>query len=64
MDTGGGGGGISNIQPQPTKDYAGFISSVERAALGPQKFGTGQDLIKYLESTGRKGVFYKRTRIH
>jgi hypothetical protein len=56
---GGGGGGISNIQPQPTKDYAGFISSVERAALGPQKFGTGQDLIKYLESTGRKGVSTK-----
>jgi hypothetical protein len=57
--TGGGGGGISNIQPQPTKDYAGFVSSVERAALGPQKFGTGQDLIKYLESTGRKGVSTK-----
>jgi hypothetical protein len=56
---GGGGGGISNIQPQPTKDYAGFVSSVERAALGPQKFGTGQDLIKYLESTGRKGVSTK-----
>jgi hypothetical protein len=56
---GQGGGGISNIQPQPTKDYAGFVSSVERAALGPQKFGTGQDLIKYLESTGRKGVSTK-----
>jgi hypothetical protein len=56
---GTGGGGISNIQPQPTKDYAGFVSSVERAALGPQKFGTGQDLIKYLESTGRKGVSTK-----
>jgi hypothetical protein len=56
--TGGGGGGISNIQPQPTKDYAGFISSVERAALGPQRFGTGQDLIKYLEA-GRKGVSTK-----
>jgi hypothetical protein len=55
---GGGGGGISNIQPQPTKDYAGFVSSVERAALGPQKFGTGQDLIKYLEA-GRKGVSTK-----
>jgi hypothetical protein len=55
---GGGGGGISNIQPQPTKDYAGFISSVERAALGPQRFGTGQDLIKYLEA-GRKGVSTK-----
>jgi hypothetical protein len=57
---GGGSGGISNIQPQPTKDYAGFVSSVERAALGPQKFGTGQDLIKYLESTGkRSGVSTK-----
>jgi hypothetical protein len=56
---GGGGGGISNIQPQPTKDYAGFVSSVERAALGPQRFGTGQDLIKYLGSTGRKGVSTK-----
>jgi hypothetical protein len=56
---GGGGGGISNIQPQPTRDYAGFVSSVERAALGPQKFGTGLDLIKYLESTGRKGVSTK-----
>jgi hypothetical protein len=55
---GQGGGGISNIQPQPTKDYAGFVSSVERAALGPQKFGTGQDLIKYLEA-GRKGVSTK-----
>ena len=56
---GQGGGGISNIQPQPTKDYAGFVSSVERAALGPLKFGTGQDLIKYLESTNRKGVSTK-----
>jgi hypothetical protein len=56
---GTGGGGISNIQPQPTKDYAGFVSSVERAALGPQRFGTGLDLIKYLESTGRKGVSTK-----
>jgi hypothetical protein len=55
---GQGGGGISNIQPQPTKDYAGFVSSVERAALGPQRFGTGQDLIKYLEA-GRKGVSTK-----
>jgi hypothetical protein len=55
---GTGGGGISNIQPQPTKDYAGFVSSVERAALGPQRFGTGQDLIKYLEA-GRKGVSTK-----
>jgi hypothetical protein len=58
MDGTGGGGGISNIQPQPTKDYAGFVSSVERAALGPQRFGTGQDLIKYLEA-GRKGVSTK-----
>jgi hypothetical protein len=56
---GGGGGGISNIQPQPTKDYAGFISSVERAALGPQKFGTGQDLITYLESPKRSGISTK-----
>jgi hypothetical protein len=56
---GGGGGGISNIQPQPTKDYAGFVSSVERAALGPQRFGTGQDLIKYLESTSRSGISTK-----
>jgi hypothetical protein len=55
---GTGGGGISNIQPQPTRDYAGFVSSVERAALGPQRFGTGQDLIKYLEA-GRKGVSTK-----
>jgi hypothetical protein len=61
---GGGGGGISNIQPQPTKDYAGFISSVERTALGPQKFGTGQDLITYLESPEKIGHLYKRTRIH
>jgi hypothetical protein len=56
---GGGGGGISNIQPQPTRDYAGFISSVERAALGPQRFGTGQDLIKYLESKSRSGISTK-----
>jgi hypothetical protein len=56
---GGGGGGISNIQPQPTKDYAGFISSVEKTALGPQKFGTGQDLITYLESPRRSGVSTK-----
>jgi hypothetical protein len=56
---GTGGGGISNIQPQPTKDYAGFVSSVERAALGPQKFGTGQDLIKYLESPERSGISTK-----
>jgi hypothetical protein len=56
---GGGGGGISNIQPQPTKDYAGFVSSVERAALGPQRFGTGQDLIKYLESKSRSGISTK-----
>jgi hypothetical protein len=56
---GGGGGGISNIQPQPTKDYAGFISSVEKAALGPQKFGTGQDLIKYLSQAKRSGISTK-----
>ena len=56
---GGGGGGIGDIQPQPTRDYAGFVSSVERAALGPQKFGTGQDLIKYLEAKGREGVSTK-----
>jgi hypothetical protein len=56
---GGGGGGISNIQPQPTKDYAGFVSSVERAALGPQKFGSGQDLITYLESPKRSGISTK-----
>jgi hypothetical protein len=56
---GGGGGGISNIQPQPTKDYAGFISSVEKTALGPQKFGTGQDLITYLESPKRSGISTK-----
>ena len=57
--TGGGGGGISNIQPQPTKDYAGFISSVEKTALGPQKFGSGQDLITYLESPKRSGISTK-----
>jgi hypothetical protein len=56
---GGGGGGISNIQPQPTKDYAGFISSVEKTALGPQRFGTGQDLITYLESPKRSGISTK-----
>jgi hypothetical protein len=56
---GGGGGGISNIQPQPTKDYAGFISSVEKTALGPQKFGSGQDLITYLESPKRSGISTK-----
>jgi hypothetical protein len=56
---GGGGGGISNIQPQPTRDYAGFISSVEKTALGPQKFGTGQDLITYLESPKRSGISTK-----
>jgi hypothetical protein len=56
---GQGGGGISNIQPQPTKDYAGFISSVEKTALGPQKFGSGQDLITYLESPKRSGISTK-----
>jgi hypothetical protein len=56
---GTGGGGISNIQPQPTKDYAGFISSVEKTALGPQKFGSGQDLITYLESPKRSGISTK-----
>jgi hypothetical protein len=56
---GGGGSGISNIQPQPTKDYAGFISSVEKTALGPQKFGSGQDLITYLESPKRSGISTK-----
>jgi hypothetical protein len=56
---GGGGGGISNIQPQPTKDYAGFISSVEKTALGPQRFGSGQDLITYLESPKRSGISTK-----
>jgi len=53
---GGGSGGISEIPPEPKKDYAGFVSSVEKAALGPVKFGTGDDLIKYLESKSRKGV--------
>ena len=56
---GGGSGGISDIPPEPKKDYAGFVSSVEKAALGPIKFGTGNDLIKYLEATGRKGVSTK-----
>ena len=56
---GGGGGGISDIQPQPTRDYAGFISSVEKTALGPQKFGSGQDLITYLESPKRSGISTK-----
>jgi hypothetical protein len=56
---GTGGGGISNIQPQPTRDYAGFISSVEKTALGPQKFGSGQDLITYLESPKRSGISTK-----
>jgi hypothetical protein len=56
---GGGGGGISDIQPQPTRDYAGFVSSVERVALGPQRFGTGQDLITYLESPKRSGISTK-----
>jgi hypothetical protein len=53
---GGGSGGISDIPPEPKKDYAGFVSSVEKAALGPIKFGTGNDLIKYLESKSREGV--------
>ena len=56
---GGGGGGIGDIQPQPTRDYAGFISSVEKTALGPQKFGSGQDLITYLESPKRSGISTK-----
>jgi hypothetical protein len=56
---GTGGGGIGDIQPQPTRDYAGFISSVEKTALGPQKFGTGQDLITYLESPKRSGISTK-----
>ena len=52
--------GIANlIQPQPTRDYAGFISSVEKTALGPQKFGSGQDLITYLESPKRSGISTK-----
>ena len=53
---GGGSGGISEIPPKPKKDYAGFVSSVEKAALGPVKFGKGDDLIKYLESKSREGV--------
>ena len=53
---GGGSGGISEIPPEPKKDYAGFVSSVEKAALGPVKFGKGDDLIKYLESKSREGV--------
>jgi hypothetical protein len=56
---GTGGGGIGDIQPQPTRDYAGFISSVEKTALGPQKFGSGQDLITYLESPKRSGISTK-----
>jgi hypothetical protein len=56
---GGGSGGISEIPPEPKKDYAGFVSSVEKAALGPVKFGTGDDLIKYLESKSRSGCFSK-----
>ena len=56
---GGGSGGISEIPPEPKKDYAGFVSSVEKAALGPVKFGTGDDLIKYLESKSREGVSQK-----
>ena len=53
---GGGSGGISEIPPEPKKDYAGFVSSVEKAALGPVKFGKGDDLIKYLESKSRSGI--------
>ena len=56
---GGGSGGISEIPPEPKKDYAGFVSSVEKAALGPVKFGTGDDLIKYLESKSRSGISQK-----
>ena len=56
---GGGGGGISDIQPQPARDYAGFVSSVEKIALGPQKFGSGKDLITYLESPKRSGMSQK-----
>jgi hypothetical protein len=52
----GGGGGISDIPPQPKRDFAGFVSSVEKQALGPQKFGSGQDLINYLESPRRSGI--------
>ena len=56
MDGQGGGGGISDIPPQPKRDFAGFVSSVEKVALGPQKFGSGQDLINYLESPRRSGI--------
>ena len=52
----GGGGGISDIPPQPKRDFAGFVSSVEKQALGPQKFGSGKDLINYLESPRRSGI--------
>jgi hypothetical protein len=56
---GGGSGGISEIPPEPKKDYSGFVSSVEKAALGPVKFGKGDDLIKYLESKSRSGISQK-----
>jgi len=59
MDGQGGGGGISDIPPQPKRDFAGFVSSVEKVALGPQKFGSGQDLINYLESPKRSGISSK-----
>ncbi len=56
---GGGSGGISEIPPEPKKDYAGFVSSVEKVALGPQKFGSGQDLINFIESPKRSGISKK-----
>ena len=56
---GGGSGGISDIPPEPKKDYAGFVSSVEKVALGPQKFGSGQDLINFIESPKRSGISKK-----
>jgi len=55
----GGGGGTSDIQPQPKRDFAGFVSSVEKVALGPQKFGSGKDLINYIESPKRSGISAK-----
>ena len=55
----GGGGGISDIPPQPKRDFAGFVSSVEKVALGPQKFGSGKDLINYIESPKRSGISSK-----
>ena len=56
---GGGSSGISEIPPEPKKDYAGFVSSVEKVALGPQKFGSGQDLINFIESPKRSGISKK-----